>query len=349
MASDIAHLWRVYAATGPGSDAPVYRAIATSVADDYDLLAIATEAPPAAHHPNHLLAAVRFLLLAGVSHPLEEAYDAEDVVAAVALFKPFVLEHRGDIVELLQHRRVQTNEVGRTSAIAPALAHVARSARRGLGLVEVGASAGLNLLVDRCYLDYGAMQVGEASSPIRIDCAVDTPPAAFNMADLSLSWRKGLDQAPIDVNDEESVRWLLACVWVGQTDRQDRLRVALDMASGEGVSVVKGDAVADLGAMVDQIPDDLHAVVLTSWVTFYLNVTQRVDFEQALANCRRPVSWLSIEHPGVVVDIDRPSTRSEQEVTPSVVAHVQYSSEGDRSAEFLGWAHPHGSWLDWYG
>jgi len=94
-------LWRTYADTGPADDAPIYRAIAHSVAGDPELLAVAGAAPPETHHPNHLLAAVRFLMLGGLEHPLAVAYEDGDVGGAVVAFRAFVLEHRDEVLEVL--------------------------------------------------------------------------------------------------------------------------------------------------------------------------------------------------------------------------------------------------------
>ena len=33
--------------------------------------------------------------------------------------------------------------------------------------------------------------------------------------------RVGLDRAPVDVNDDDAARWLVACVWPDQLDRLD--------------------------------------------------------------------------------------------------------------------------------
>ena len=110
--------------------------------------------------PNLLLAAVHFLLLGGTTHPLADHYDtvrsligsgdgppaagpSRDVVAD---FKDFCLRHRAELLALISVRSTQTNEVGRCTAILPALATIAGGYPGGesLWLLDLGTSAGLN-------------------------------------------------------------------------------------------------------------------------------------------------------------------------------------------------------------
>ena len=69
---------------------------------------------------------------------------------------------------LLGTRRIQTNDCGRSALIAPALTWAASRHPAPLALVDVGASAGLNLLLDRFRIDYGAYgATGPPESPVR--------------------------------------------------------------------------------------------------------------------------------------------------------------------------------------
>lgn len=347
MARDLAEMWRLYADTGAGADAPTYRAIAHMVAGDEALLDIVRETPPETHHPNHLFAAARFLMLGGLEHPLAAAYVSGSLDDACSAFRAFVTQHRTAVVDVLQTRRVQTNEVGRVGVIAPALAHARRRVDMPLGLVEVGASAGLNLLVDQCRVDYGEFSIGRPHSPLalRCDCAATPPP--FSMGDLDISWRIGLDRSPIHPDDEADSRWLLACVWIDQPDRIERLAAALSMARASPSPLVAGDAVTGLASVVARVPDHLHLVVLTSWVAFYLSREQRVAFEEVLAHVGRPVTWISLEHPGVVRDLDLSQPPPDQLIAASVVAAVSFDDGAAVAREVWAWAHPHGRWLDW--
>ena len=65
---------------------------------------------------------------------------------------------------------VQTNEVGRSAVLAPATL-VARRSGLPLRVLEVGASAGLNLQWDRYWYDTGETTFGDPDSPVRFEGA----------------------------------------------------------------------------------------------------------------------------------------------------------------------------------
>ena len=77
------------------------------------------------------------------------------------------------LLALLQTRRVQTNDCGRSAIIGPALTWVAEQLPGPYCLVDVGASAGINLLCERYRLDYGRHgATGSPDSTVRITCEV---------------------------------------------------------------------------------------------------------------------------------------------------------------------------------
>ena len=88
------------------------------------------------------------------------------------LFRAFCLEHAEAITSLLATRRVQTNEVRRCACLLPAFTVAARRlGDRPLALIEIGASAGLNLLWDHYHYDYGiGGQCGDPTAPVRLAC-----------------------------------------------------------------------------------------------------------------------------------------------------------------------------------
>ncbi|HEY7356232.1 MAG TPA: DUF2332 domain-containing protein, partial [Ktedonobacterales bacterium] len=132
---------------------PLYARLCRGIASDPQVLTLAAAVPPGQPTPNLLLAAVHYLLLQGIGHPLAAFYpsltSSPDPSDAYPAFQSFCLEYASDIRALLLSRRVQTNEVARCACLLPAFELVSRqTARAPLALIEIGASAGLNLLWD---------------------------------------------------------------------------------------------------------------------------------------------------------------------------------------------------------
>src|SRR3954449_3647364 len=123
--AELADIWRYVADTGCRDYSPLYDRICRTVAADDDVLDLVREAPPAGHFPNVLLAAVHYLLLGGLDHPLAAVYAGESDADPRPLFVEVCLTHRAEILELLATRHTNTNEVGRAAALGLALTAVA--------------------------------------------------------------------------------------------------------------------------------------------------------------------------------------------------------------------------------
>ena len=165
---ELGAIWVYVADSGCRGYSPLYDRICRTVAVSDEVLDLVSEAPPLGHNPVLLLAAVHFLLLGGLDHPLARVYAGESDADPGPLFVDLCLNHRDAILELLATEQVNTNEVGRSALIGPALTTVASRLDTPLGHVDVGCSAGLNLLCDRYRLDYGAAGVtGPVDAPVR--------------------------------------------------------------------------------------------------------------------------------------------------------------------------------------
>jgi hypothetical protein len=83
-----------------------------------------------------------------------------------------------------------------------------------LALLEVGASAGLCLLPDKYAYDFGGRLVaptgGEANAPV-FHCVTDAA-TPIPQRNVEVAWRAGLDLNPLDVSNDDDVRWLKALV-----------------------------------------------------------------------------------------------------------------------------------------
>ena len=59
-------------------------------------------------------------------------------------------------------------------------------------------------------------------------------------------WRAGLDLNPLDVTDDEEMRWLELLVWPGQEHRLQTLRSAVEIARRDPPRLIQGDLATDV-------------------------------------------------------------------------------------------------------
>ena len=150
-----------------------------------------------------------------------------DVVDAL---EATISEHRDELAAGLT-RPVQTNEVGRSRALMLGFLDVAEHTGLPLRVLEIGASAGLNLRWDRFRYEGGAAgsAFGPVKSPVRLEPAYrDEPPDLDRLA--VVVERRGCDASPLDPTSPADQLTLRSFVWPEQTDRLERLDGAIEVA-----------------------------------------------------------------------------------------------------------------------
>jgi len=338
----------------------VYRQICLGTADDPAVLALFADTPARQQRPVLLLAAVHDLLLGGLDHPLARWYPTVNGGRTppdddpFSMFRDLVLGHANDVLARLATRATQTNEVNRSCLWFAALrAASADQPDRPISLIEVGAAAGLNLLVDQYQYNYwrdtpgDGIQRGNPASKVALRCQVIGAQPPVNRAAPPIAHRVGIDPQPIDVFDLDAVRWLQACVWPEQLERHQRFVAAVETARLDPPTVVPGDAVADIDSVVATAGADHHVVVINSWVLTYLATDRRAAFEDALDRIGRvrDLTWVSAEHPHCLGAFDRGAVDADN-VDYSLVGMRTWRS-GQRTTQHVATIHPHLQWIRW--
>lgn len=337
---------------------PLYARLCRASAEDRDVVERVLLAPPEQRRVNLLLAAVHDVVLSGADTPLAAWYasvtNPPRVVGDGAEdpwphFRALALDHP-QVAERLSTHSTQTNEVGRCAALLPAVAGIAQETGRPLGLVDVGTSAGLNLLLDRYAYHYEPGGAVGGPSPVRLSAKVrgDRPlPVPTVMP--AIASRVGLDLHPADVTDPVAVRWLIACQWPDQLERLERARDALEAARQDPPHIMQGDAVDDLPAAIATVSADALPVVTSSWVMAYLPEDRQRAFIEQLDQIAtvRDVSLVfaeaPIEVPGLPVPPGVASVGGEH---ATVLVRIDWRA-GSRTVTRLANLYPHGTWIEW--
>ena len=245
-----------------------------------------------------LLAAIYRIVLRGGAPELVPFYPSlggdADPEHAWAQLRPLLDRHSDELRASLDSP-LQTNEVGRSTALALGLFEAARgSGLRRVRLLELGASAGLNLNVDRYRLIGPDWSWGPGDARLVLDTGV----GGIRPAPLEIVERGGCDLSPVPIDSEVARRHLTSFVWPFELERHARLQAALDVASAHPVVVDQATASTWLEQRLAVEPgDDVLTVVWQSITEQYWTKeeSEAVAALVAGARSRMPVVRVRME------------------------------------------------------
>ncbi|MGH6871439.1 MAG: DUF2332 domain-containing protein [Rhizomicrobium sp.] len=325
------------------ADAPLYADIVRGIGADAGLKAFASHTRRGQPHANIILASVHYLLLRGADDGLRRFYPNLNggtyVEGAFPAFKNFVDVHREELAALIANGVTNTNEVARCSTLHAGFRAVAKEAGEPLALIEIGPSAGLNMIWDRYRIRYrgGSEEyfVGPDDAPLTLDCELRgdiRPPIGLSPRVAS---RVGLELNPVDLDDDYWRHWLRALVWPDNIARFARLERAIAIAQGVKRDIRAGDALTLLPDVLAEIPQDWQLCVYHTYVTYQFSEAMRdaLDDILTMAGLRRPLWRLSAE--GSLVSAGE---------VPLLLSRYH---DGTKNTRQLALCHPHGAWLEW--
>jgi len=291
-----------------GGRSPLYVALLRGAAQDCERGGVVArafagiDAPPGAVPALRLMAALHYLVLRGEAPALARFYPSaggRERPGGVWPAAAATLAEHFEVVRERLRRGVQTNEPGRSAALYGGLLWAGERLGSPLRVLEIGASAGLNLLADRFAYSVGGELLGEPASPVRFEepwqgAPVPEPAAAARR--LRVLARCGCDPAPIDVREDGARELLMSYVWPDEPERLARLQAALAVAAREPPVVERAPASRWLRAVLSR-GQPAGSVVMQSVMWQYLADAEREAIAAAieLAGKRAPLVWLTLE------------------------------------------------------
>jgi hypothetical protein len=283
--------------------------------------------------PLRLVAPFHFLFRARSCPALDPLFRGEPG-DDVATLRNAIASHDAEILPWLDGPP-QTNEPGRSATFMAALLVLAEKFGRNFELLEIGSSAGLNLLIDRYRYDLGGVLLGPPTSSITIRPEWRGPPPP--VASVNIVSVRGADIAPIDIGDPAAAERLLSYIWVDQKDRFIRTEAAIAMAHAQPPMLARADAADFVEAQLGE-PQAAGTtrVLMHSIVWQYLppatqdRITAAMEAAGASATPDCPLAWIKFE--------------ANRTVSQHTVRLRVWPGGVDNQ---LAIAHPHASWIEW--
>lgn len=285
-----------------------------------------------------VMGALHALVLSGADAALAECYPprATDDARLGAALRGALARHGAHIRGFLASAP-QTNEVARAGVLLGGYLTVAARTRLPLRVLEIGASAGLNLLWDRFHYALGEAEWGDPASAVRLapEWQGGLPPLGAAVAVVA---RKGCDLAPVDVTDPAARLRLRAYVWPDQTARRARLDGALALAARDVPPVEALGAADFLARELAAAMPGAATVIVHSIMWNYMREAERAAVSAGIAAAgaratrAAPLAWLRFEIPAA-------------DALP--VLDLTLWPGGTR--ERLATANPHGAAVTWHG
>lgn len=293
-------------------------------------------APLADALPLRLAGGIHALHLKGVEPGLAAIYEDRAGVDDAAIVAAAIRAHEAELLPWLDGPP-QTNEAGRSSNFIAAMLWLAE---QGLPprfeCLEIGSSAGINLMLDRYHYDLAGVQVGPEPGAMRFQPEWQGGPPPDRQIEIATT--KGCDVAPVDLTDPDQALRLKAYIWPEHTVRFERMAAAIAEAGKSPPDLVAMNAADFIEAELAK-PQDAGAtrVLMHSIVWQYVpedqqaRVTAAMEAAGARATPERPLAWIALEANRVL------------HLHELVVRYWP----GGAEPVMLARAHPHGASIDW--
>lgn len=293
-------------------------------------------APLADALPLRLAGGIHALHLKGTETVLKAIYAGQSGIEDAEIIAQVIRNHEAELLPWLDGPP-QTNEAGRSANFIAAMLWLAdQGLPARFECLEIGSSAGINLMIDRYHYDLAGVQVGPQPGAMRFkpDWQGNPPPAG----EIEIVRTRGCDVAPVDLTDPAQALRLKAYIWPEHTVRFERMEAAIAEAAKCPPDLVQMNAADFIEAELAK-PQEAGTtrLLMHSIVWQYVpddqkaRVTAAMEAAGAAATAERPLAWIALEANRVL----------------HLHELVVRQWPGGGEPMMLARAHPHGAAIDW--
>lgn len=227
---------------------------------------------------------------------------------------------------------VQTNEVRRCAYLFPTFNYIFQLGKKPIALIEIGTSAGLQLLWDKYSFSYGTDEVyGDENSEVRIKAEVKGENYPFLNGKIApVVSRIGIDLNTIDLTDEEDYLWLKALIWPNHMERRRLFEQAAKIVEKTTLMLIEGDGVELLPSISKEISQNYAICVFHTHVANQMPLEVR---EKLLDQIK-------------LIGADREIFHVYNNIQDKEL-HLDYYIDGKEFTNTVGETDGHGRWFSW--
>jgi hypothetical protein len=340
---------------------PLFASLAAACAGDRDMLMLGKSVRAGQPIGSFILLAAHFLVMSEPEAAVGKYFRSvtsspKPHSEAFPGFRDFCMDRRPQLERLLATRTVNTTFPDRASYILPAVHAVSRAVNQPLNIVEIGCSAGLNLIFDAYRYDYGdGATYGDSNSPLTLSCTVigGAPGAGLEMPRIES--RIGIDLVRVDLTDVSERRWMEAMLLPEWELDRERLRLALSLAADRHVEVLTNDAMIALPDILESMAGPvciINSHSLYQWPQHLIDELDRLLRRRGHKGSihRLDIEAVKNEPPepmrARLLKLAKAGISLTEKSIPSDIVHFRYENGGCEKTQ-LGIADGFGRWIEW--
>ena len=320
---------------------PMYYKLSQNIAEDDELISIASFSKQRQPMPNLIFEAVHFLLLNNKDDELAKYYPSitadykQDL--PFELFKNFCLKNKEEIINIEQTKIVQTNSLNRTAYLMPMLSHLFED--KEINIIDIGTSAGLTLNMDKYEYHYnGKHSLGKSGVKIKSEIKDGNLPKFNNP--VRIIKKIGIDQNPLDLKIESNEKWLKALIWADLTERVEKMEQAISVAKQANIEFKKASDLVSFKRIIQEQNNNIPLVIYHTHMLYQFNQEERESFWKLIDEVgnKRDITYIATEGSRVF--------KTDYGLRGILVELTEYKN-GTKNNRIIAETNGHANWIKW--